>query len=35
LATDIRKVYVKIGDRGLPKYFDFPFEDQSTFVCFR
>lgn len=35
LATDIKKVYVKIGDRGLPKYFDFPFDDESTFDYFK
>lgn len=34
LATDIKKVYVKVGDRGLPKYFDFPFDDESTFKYF-
>lgn len=30
LSTDIKKVTVRVGKRGLPKYFNFPFEDNSV-----
>ena len=34
LAVNIKKVFIKVGDTGLPKYFDFPFNDNSTFEYF-